>query len=119
MAIFLLACKEMTTKVKKLLIWMFLLHLEFHRLVLPVVPYFNGNLIVSNNTLAFFCRLIRFYFTSLYRGMRIKATIVVYVFLVQCFENATIVAYVGLRVWHPAFKPDLGSITLVFIFNCN
>ena len=30
--------------------------------------------------------------------MRIKATIVAYAFLVQCFENATIVAYVGLRV---------------------
>ena len=30
--------------------------------------------------------------------MRIKATIVAYVFSVQCFENATIVAYVGLRV---------------------
>ena len=30
--------------------------------------------------------------------MRIKATIVTYAFSVQCFENATIVAYVGLRV---------------------
>ena len=30
--------------------------------------------------------------------MRIKATIVAYVFSVQCFENATIVAYAGLRV---------------------
>ena len=30
--------------------------------------------------------------------MHIKATIVAYVFSVQCFENATIVAYVGLRV---------------------
>ena len=55
---------------------------------------------VSNNILGFFCRFIRFYFTTvyIYRGMRIKATIVAYAFLVQCFENATIVAYVGLRV---------------------
>ena len=30
--------------------------------------------------------------------MCIKATIVGYAFLVQCFENATIVAYAGLRV---------------------
>ena len=30
--------------------------------------------------------------------MRIKAAIVAYAFSVQCFENATIVAYVGLRV---------------------
>ena len=32
--------------------------------------------------------------------MRIKATIVAYAFSVQCFENATIVAYAGLRVKH-------------------
>ena len=32
--------------------------------------------------------------------MRIKATIVAYTFSVQCFENATIVAYAGLRVKH-------------------
>ena len=30
--------------------------------------------------------------------MRIKATIVAYAFSVECFENATIVAYAGLRV---------------------
>ena len=30
--------------------------------------------------------------------MHIKATIVAYAFSVQCFENATIVAYVGLMV---------------------
>ena len=30
--------------------------------------------------------------------MRIKVTIVAYAFSVQYFENATIVAYVGLRV---------------------
>ena len=30
--------------------------------------------------------------------MRIKATIVAYAFSVHCFENATIVAYAGLRV---------------------
>ena len=54
---------------------------------------------VSNNILAFFCRLIRFlFYNSLYRGMRIKATIVAYAFSVQYFENVTIVAYAGLRV---------------------
>ena len=30
--------------------------------------------------------------------MRIKAAIMAYAFLVQCFENVTIVAYAGLRV---------------------
>ena len=30
--------------------------------------------------------------------MHIKHTIMAYAFLVQCFENATIVAYAGLRV---------------------
>ena len=30
--------------------------------------------------------------------MRIKAIIVAYAFSVQCFENATTVAYAGLRV---------------------
>ena len=30
--------------------------------------------------------------------MRIKVTIVAHAFSVQCFENATIVAYAGLRV---------------------
>ena len=30
--------------------------------------------------------------------MRIKATIVAYALSVQCFENATIVAYAGLRL---------------------
>ena len=37
--------------------------------------------------------------------MRIKATIVAYAFSVQCFENATIVAYAGLRANH------IGSIS--------
>ena len=32
--------------------------------------------------------------------MHIKATIVAYAFSVQYFENATIVAYAGLRVKH-------------------
>ena len=30
--------------------------------------------------------------------MHIKAAIVAYAFLVQCFENATVKAYAGLRV---------------------
>ena len=35
---------------------------------------------------------------SLYKSMHIKATIVAYAFSVQYFDNAIIVAYVGLRV---------------------
>ena len=65
MAIFLLACKEMQTKMKKLLIWMVPLHFELHQLISPLVP-FNENLIVGNNILAFFCRPIKFYFITVY-----------------------------------------------------
>ena len=36
--------------------------------------------------------------------MHIKATIVAYVFSVQYFENATIVAYTGLRINLKCFK---------------
>ena len=36
--------------------------------------------------------------------MHIKATIVAYAFSVQCFENATIVAYAGLRVKHHVYN---------------
>ena len=56
---------------------------------------------VSNNILAFFCRLIRFYFITV---MRIKATIVAYGFSVEYFKNATkwhfknIAPKTGLRV---------------------
>ena len=39
MAIFLLACKEMATRVKKLLNWMVPLHFKFYHLVSPVVPF--------------------------------------------------------------------------------
>ena len=53
---------------------------------------------MSNNILAFFCRPIKFFYNSAYRSMCIKATIVAYAFSVQYFENATIVAYAGLRV---------------------
>ena len=78
---FLLACKEMATRVKKLLIynWMVLIYFKFCRLVLPMVP-FQWELLVSNNILAFFCRLIRFYFITVYTevSMHIKATIVAY-----------------------------------------
>ena len=35
--------------------------------------------------------------------MHIKATIVAYAFSVQCFENATIVAYAGLMVKSRAY----------------
>ena len=55
--------------------------------------------------------------------MRIKATIVAYAFSVQCFENATIVAYADLRikaynwkvVWHFA-QDTVSMITATF---CN
>ena len=71
---------------------------------------------VSNNILAFFCRLIKFCFIIVYTNVcASKVTIVAYivllvqyfenvtivayiVLLVQYFENVTIVAYVGLRV---------------------
>ena len=45
MAVFLLACKEMVTRIEKLLIWMFPLHFEFHQLLSPIVLFhqeFNG-----------------------------------------------------------------------------
>ena len=62
MAIFLLACKEMATRImKKLLIWMVPLHFKSCRLVLPMF-----NLMVSNNILTFSCRLIRFYSITVY-----------------------------------------------------
>ena len=48
--------------------------------------------------MAFSVGLIVLYYNSLYRGMRIKATIVTYAFSVQYLKNATLVAYVGLRV---------------------
>ena len=38
------------------------------------------------------------FYNSLYRGMHIKAIIVVCAFSVQYFKNATIVVYKGLRV---------------------
>ena len=61
---------------------------------------------VSNNILAFFCRLIWFYFTTVYTEvcMHIKATIVAYAFSVQCVESTTTVTYAGLRVNEP-FEP--------------
>ena len=98
MAIFLLACKEMATRMKKLDLdgssSLQALSADF-----IIGANFNGNLMVSNNILAFFCRLIKFYFTTVYTEVCIsKPLIVAYVFSVQYFENTTIVAYVGLRV---------------------
>ena len=63
MAIFLLACKEMVTRMKKLLIWMVPLHFEFFRLVLLMVMFqleYNG----EYKYLGVSCRLIRFYFIT-------------------------------------------------------
>ena len=104
MAIFLLACKEMTTRIKKLLIYMVSLHFKVHQLLLPMLA-FQWNLIVSNNTLAFSIGLLSLFYYSLYRGMHIKANIVAEVFLVryfvlaQYFRNTTIVAYAGFEIW--------------------
>ena len=53
---------------------------------------------VNNNILAFLWAYQVLFYNSLHRSMCIKATIVAYAFLVQCFENATIVAYLSLRV---------------------
>ena len=60
---FLIACKEMATRVKNLLIWMILLHFKFHQLVSPMPSKwyrFNGNLIMSNDILAFSVGLFGF-----------------------------------------------------------
>ena len=53
MAVFPLACKEMVTIIEKLLIWMVLFHFKFNQLLSPLVLS-NGNLMVSNNIIAFF-----------------------------------------------------------------
>ena len=98
MAIFLLASKEMVARVKKLSIWMVPLHFKFHWLVLPML-LFQWEFNESNNILVFSCRLIRCYFIIVYREVCVsKTTKVAYAFLVQYFENTTIVAYAGLRV---------------------
>ena len=55
--------------------------------------------------------------------MRIKATIVAYAFSVQCFENATIVAYAGLRVkkhiqiGHIIFSPAINNCAWTYKIN--
>ena len=41
--------------------------------------------------------------------MCIKATIVAYAFLVQCFENATIVAYAGIRVNYACYQAFINN----------
>ena len=54
---------------------------------------------MSTSILAFFCRLIRFYFITVHTKVCVlKATIVACAFLVEYFESATLVAYAGLRV---------------------
>ena len=45
--------------------------------------------------------------------MRIKATIVAYAFSVQCFENATIVAYAGLRVKDSVYEFSVDIIYII------
>ena len=48
--------------------------------------------------------------TKFIQGMRIKATVVAYAFSVQCFENATLVAYAGLRVKYYPFVATCGGV---------
>ena len=47
--------------------------------------------------------------------MHIKATIVAYAFSVQCFENATIVAYAGLRVKKAVGSAFTETSILIFV----
>ena len=54
---------------------------------------------VSNNILTIFC--------SLHKGMHIKATVVAYAFLVQYFENVTIVAYSNVAANSQHSNPDV------------
>ena len=54
---------------------------------------------MSDMMLAFFCRLIKFCFLTVSTKVCLsKAAVVAYVFSVQYFKNASIVAYVDLRV---------------------
>ena len=55
---------------------------------------------MSNKILAFFCRLIRFYFTIVYTEVCVSKPLWE-LMRFQCnnyFENATIVTFAGLRV---------------------
>ena len=53
---------------------------------------------VTNNILALFCRLIKFYFITVYTEICVSKPLRTHSFSVQYSENATIVAYVGLNV---------------------
>ena len=65
---------------------------------------------VSNNILAFFCRLTKFYFITVYTKVCVsKATIVAYAFLVQYFENAIIVAYADLGLIEGKIEPTVAT----------
>ena len=49
--------------------------------------------------------------------MSIIATVVAYVFSVQCFENATIVAYAGLRIKAEEHCKNQPTASTVAIYN--
>ena len=67
---------------------------------------------MSSNILAFSVGL---FYNSLYRSMRIKATVVAYAFPMQYFENATIVAYVSLRVKCTRLLADTSQVIVVIL----
>ena len=98
MAIFLLAYKEMVTRINKLLTWIVPLPFEFLQLVSPMY-HFNGNLMGSNYILAFSVVLLSFiFYNSLYKTICIKSHYSGLCIFSAIFENPTIVAYAGLRV---------------------
>ena len=55
--------------------------------------------------------------------MRIKATIVAYAFLAQCFKNATIVAYADLRIkaynWKVVLHFAQDTVSRITAIFCN
>ena len=53
---------------------------------------------VSNNVLSFSVGLLGFILQHFIQRYAYQSHLVAYAFLVPCFESATIVAYVGLRV---------------------
>ena len=85
----------MATRTKKLLIWMLPLHFKFVGWFCHWYS-FNSNLMVSNNILAFFYRLIKFYFITVYTKVRVlKVTIVAYAFSVQYFHYSGLCGFKG------------------------
>ena len=89
MSVLLLACKETVTRMKKLLIWITPLCFEFCQLLLPIVVFqqkFNGEYIISYYFFFMLITVVLIY-SSLYRGMHIKATTVANVVLAQYLKT--------------------------------